>query len=102
MCNEFENNALLVEKAKSLVQLYGLYTLLPVPIEPWVDIFMDFVLGLRKSKKGRDSIFVVVDRFSKMTHFIACHKIDDASHIADLFFTEIVCLYHIPKSMVSD
>jgi hypothetical protein len=73
-----------------------------VPSEPWVDISMDFVLGLLKSKKGRYSIFIVVDRFSKMVHFIACHKTDDASYITDLFFREIVRLYSIPKSIVSD
>jgi len=48
-----------------------------VPTEPWIDISMDFVLGLPRSKKGRDSIFIMVNRFFKMAHFIACNKTDD-------------------------
>jgi transposase InsO family protein len=62
---------------------------------------MDFVTGLPECE-GYDAIWVVVDRLSKMRHFVPCHTTIDARGLAEIFLKEVVRLHGLPKTITSD
>lgn len=62
---------------------------------------MDFIVKLPKSS-GYDSILVVVDRYSKMAHFIPCHETITSPQLADLIMINIIRLHGLPDDIVSD
>ncbi|RDY02275.1 hypothetical protein CR513_14287, partial [Mucuna pruriens] len=44
----------------------------------------------------------IIDRFSRIAHFIPCHKVDDAYVVANIFFKEVVRLHDLSKTIISD
>ena len=63
---------------------------------------MDFVTGLPRSFRGFDSIWVIVDRLTKLAHFLPIKTTYKASHYAKLYVDEIVRLHGVPTSIISD
>ena len=99
---KFVERCRICQHANRRRQNTGMYQPLPIPTRPWYYISMDFVLGLPRTQRESYSIYVVLDRFSKMAHFIACKKTNDATNIANLFFLEIVKLHGLTLSIVSN
>jgi len=80
---------------------HGLLEPLEVPMRPWMAIFLDFILGLPKSD-GYTKIWVIVNRFSKMAHFIPLRTEEHIKELALTFVKGIWRLHGLPESIVSD
>jgi hypothetical protein len=75
---------------------------LPIPTRRWEQVSMDFVGPLRVTKRDNDFILVVVDKLSKMAHFLPCRTTITAPQVAGLFMREVVRHHGMPSSIVSD
>jgi hypothetical protein len=75
---------------------------LSIPTWKWEDINMDFVVGLPKTSKGYDSIWVIVDRLTKTTHFLPLKTYYPVITYAQLYVARILSLHGVPKTIVSD
>jgi transposase InsO family protein len=63
---------------------------------------MDFIVGLPIMQSGYDSMWVIVDRFLKVVHFIPVKTTYKGAKLAELYITRIVCFHRVPKKIVSD
>jgi hypothetical protein len=80
----------------------GLLQLLQVLEWKWEEIAMDFIVGLPITQSGCDSIWVIMDRFTKVAHFIPIKSTYSGPQLVELYMSRIVCLYRVPKKIVSD
>jgi hypothetical protein len=75
---------------------------LKIPEWKWEEIGMDFIVGLPRTSAGYDYIWVIVDRLTKVAHFILVKTTYSGAKLAELYMAWIVCLHGVPKKIVSD
>lgn len=79
-----------------------LFQSLSMPEWKWDMITMDFVCGLLKTKSYKDSVWVIVDRLTKLAHFLPFQMSDGVDKCVELYMRVIVKLHGAPVSIVSD
>ncbi|GJP81079.1 hypothetical protein CLOP_g11257 [Closterium sp. NIES-67] len=80
----------------------GLLQPLPILEQPWQVVSLDFITGLPTTTSGHDAILVVIDKFSKMGHFIPTHTTARTEETAQLFVRYIISQHSIPTTLISD
>jgi hypothetical protein len=80
----------------------GLIQPLPILEWKWEVVTMDFIMGFPKMIKQHDAIMVVVDKITKVAHFIPMKTTHKATNVVDIYMREVACLHGIPKTIVSN
>jgi hypothetical protein len=70
----------------------------PIPTWKWEDISMDFIVGLPRTAKGFDSIWVIIDRLTNIAHFLLVKVKYPVITYAELYIARILSLHGIPKN----
>ena len=100
---EFVAKCLNYQKLKAEHQKRGSFLQeIQIPTWKWKDINMDFVIGLSRTQKSYDSMWVVVDRLTKSAFFIPVKSTYSVEDYARIFIDEIVCRHGILLSIISD
>jgi hypothetical protein len=63
---------------------------------------MNFIVGLQRTQSGYASIWVIVDRLTKVAHFIPVKTTYSRPQLVELYISRIVCLHGVLKKIVSD
>jgi hypothetical protein len=80
----------------------GLLQQLSIPEWKWDNISMDLIVSLPLTGRKFDSIWVIVDRLSKSTHFIPVHTNYNVQKYVGIYIARVLCLHGVPKTIISD
>src|SRR5438105_6769743 len=83
-------------------KLAGLLQPLPIPTWKWDEIGMDFITGLPRTQKGNNSIWVIVDRLTKVAHFIPMKTMYQGDELAELYIQHILRLHGVPSRILTN
>ncbi|KAJ0522751.1 putative nucleotidyltransferase, Ribonuclease H [Helianthus annuus] len=75
---------------------------LEIPVWKWEEITMDLVTKLPRTKKGYDTIWVIVDRLTKSAHFLPIREAYSSERMAEVYMNEIISRHGVPVSIISD
>ncbi|WVZ80158.1 hypothetical protein U9M48_027657, partial [Paspalum notatum var. saurae] len=80
----------------------GMLQPLAIPAWKWEDVHMDFIVGLPRTQKGYDSIWVIIDRLTKSAHFLPVKTHYTAATYSEIYISWIVSLHGVPQTITSD
>ena len=100
---EYVSKCLACQQVKAEHQvLTSLLNPFPIPQWKWDNITLDFVSNFPLTQQKHDSVWVIVDKLTKSTHFIPVRMDYSMDRLAELYVEEIVRLHGVPLSIVSD